>query len=617
MSDNVKTEVEKAPSFYSILFQFPSFKKLILIGLFSSVILCVFAELIMPFFNPLMDSYYGFLEGVIVFFIPAVIASTISFFIFKKNTKMLNLRRLIAISTIETLIWGGVYILGAILFLLTANQILLVYSFCFGGGFVLTLRLLVFLSISFSKWWINLLLSALRTALTMGGALILAITPLSTSLLSSLTWIPGITIAAFIMGTGVYLYKHIIDSKLNKRVGVKSTIFLRAFMASWLEDDNKHLETLFDMLGEISDIEIGLVFFKDMNGRKTSFIIPQIHPGPFRTVGSSNLPWLLSSQLENVTLDTALVFHGPSTHAYNLVKSETINLLVDILKNELAECKTSFNAISKFIRKQNQQFDVGCQFFGDLAIITAFDKTDTEDITPIVLDKLRDRVKVFGVNNIILIDAHNNKTPDSKRQPISEPDEVNRLLEVLELAVKQASEQPKAVFKISSKRIVFNKDLKANGIGDSGIATTILESDTQRMVYVLVDGNNMVSGLRDKIRKAVLNEGYDECEVMTTDTHSVDGITLRTSNLVGLHYPENLLIKNILESISEAERNLATAEGCYSIFKIKDVKVAGPSIEDILKGTGDALNAARTALPSILLSAFLLVLIAYIILSIF
>ncbi|WEU40976.1 MAG: DUF2070 family protein [Candidatus Odinarchaeum yellowstonii] len=617
MSDEVKTEVEKAPSFYSILFQFPSFKKLILIGFTSSVILCVIAELIAPSFNPLMDLYYGVLDGIIIFFIPALISALISFFILKKDTHMLNLRRLIAISTIETFIWGGLYITGAIIYLFTVNSALLVYSFCFGGALVLTLRLLVFLSISFSKWWINLLLSLLRTILSMGIALILLITPLSSFLLNSSIWIPGIITASFIMGASVYMYKYIVDSKLKKRVGVKSTAFLKAFMASWLEDDNRHLETLFDSLGETRDIEIGLLVFKDVEGKKTSFIIPQIHPGPFRSVGSSNLPWQLSAKLEGLLVDAALVFHGPSTHASNLVKSETVNMLVDVLKERIGVCPNQFNLVSKFIRKQNRQFEVGCQFFGDLALVTAFDKTDTEDITPIVVDKLRDRLKVLGVNSIILIDAHNNKTPGSKRQPISESDEVNRLLDVLEIVVKEAFAQPKSGFKIGSNRLVFDRDLKANGIGDSGIATTILESENQRMVYVLIDGNNMVAGLRDKIREVVLKEGYDECEVMTTDTHSVDGITLRTSNLVGLHYPEKELLKNILESVRMAEKNLKNAGGCYSIFKINDVRVAGPSVEDILKGTGDAINAARTTLPPILLSAFLLIAVVYLLISIF
>ncbi len=615
MSNGVKTEVEKAPSFYSILFQFPSFKKLILISLSSSVILCILAELIMPFFNPLADLYYGLLEGVIIFFIPGLITSLISFFMLRRDTRMLNLRRLIAISTIETFIWGGLYVIGALIYYFSGHPALLVYSFCFGGAFVLTLRLLVFSSISFSKWWVNILLSLLRTFISMGVALILLITPLNSLLLGSLTWIPGIVISSFIMGAGVYLYKYIVDSKLDKSVGVKSTVFLKAFMASWLADDNKHLETLFDRLGETGDIEIGLVFFKDVNGRRTSFIIPQIHPGPFRTVGSSNLPWLLSSRLEGAALDTALVFHGPSTHSSNLVKSESVNMLIDILKEKFGDCKLSFNVVSEFIRRRNQRFEVGCQFFGDLAIITAFDRMDTEDITPIVVDKLRDRVKPLGVSDIILIDAHNNKNPGSNRQPVSEPDEVNSLLDVAELVVKEALGKPKTGFKIGSNRVVFNKDLKASGIGDSGIATTILESKNQRMVYILIDGNNMVAGLRNRIREIVLQQGYDECEVMTTDTHSVDGITLRTSNLVGLHYPESELIKNILESIREAEKNLAPAEGCYSIFKINDMRVAGPSVESVLKGTGEALNAARTALPPILLSTVILVIIIYLVIS--
>ena len=616
MSVEIKTEVEKAPSFYSILFQFPSFKKLVAIGLLVSLFVGVLSEFIIPPFIIIVDFYYGVLEGVIIFFIPASITSFASLLILRKSTRMLNLRRLIAISTIETFLWGVFYIISAFIYFFTFNPVVIVYGFCLGGALVLTLRLLVFFSISFSNWFENLFLSVLRTVIGVGVALTPLFTPFTIIFTSSFIWIPGIILSSIIMGAGVFIYKYVVDSKLKKVVGIKSTVFLKAFMASWLEDDNTHLENLFDKLGETSNIEIGLVCFKAVNGRKTVFAVPNIHPGPFRTVGSSNLPWLVSSKLEGRVVDVIGVFHGPSTHAMNLVKSESVNTISNILEKAVSGCSPSFKSISKFIRKQNLQFDVGCQFFGDLALITAFDKIDTEDITPRVLETLRSKARAVGVRKIILIDAHNNKTADSKRQPISEAREVNNLIEVAELVIKEAAKQSRETFHIGSSRLTFDKNLRANGIGDSGIATIILSSKSQRMVYILIDGNNMLAGLRDRIRESVLRLGYDECEVMTTDTHSVDGVTLSASNLVGLRFPEDELVKNIIKCLAEAEKNLAEAEGGYSILKIDNMRLAGPSVEEILKGTGEAINSARTALPPILLSTLILTLIVFLFISI-
>ncbi|MEM2906581.1 MAG: DUF2070 family protein [Candidatus Odinarchaeota archaeon] len=616
MSEGIKTEVEKAPSFYSILFQFPSFKKLILISLSASLFVGVLSEFIIPPFNLLSDFYYGFLEGIIIFFIPALISSLVGLLILNRSTRMLNLRRLVAVSTIETLLWGVFYIISALIYFFTFNPVVIVYGFSLGGALVLTLRLLVFFSISFANWWENLFLSVLRTILGVGVILTPLYTPLPLIFTSSFIWIPSIILSSIIMGAGVFVYKYIVDSKLKKAVGIKSTVFLKAFMASWLEDDNTYLENLFDKLGETSNIEIGLICFKDAAGKKTVFAVPNIHPGPFRTVGSSNLPWLISSKLEGRLVNVIGVFHGPSTHAMNLAKSESVNAISNMLEKEVVGCSSSFKTISKFIRKQKLQFDVGCQFFGDLALITAFDKIDTEDIAPRVLEMLRSKAGAIGVRNIILIDAHNNKTADSKRQPISEDKEVNNLIDVAVLVIKEAAKQSRETFHIGSSRLTFDKNLRANGIGDSGIATVILASKSQRMVYVLIDGNNMLAGLRDRIREAVLRLGYDECEVMTTDTHSVDGVTLSASNLVGLRFPEDELIKNIIKCLAEAEKNLAEAEGGYSILKIDGMRLAGPSVEEILKGTGDAINSARSALPPILISTLILTLIVFLFISV-
>ena len=68
-------------------------------------------------------------------------------------------------------------------------------------------------------------------------------------------------------------------------------------MASWLEDETTYIENLFDDLGENKDLDIGVVNFIGKKNRN-AFIIPSIHPGPFRKVGSSNLPFILSSELE-------------------------------------------------------------------------------------------------------------------------------------------------------------------------------------------------------------------------------------------------------------------------------------------------------------------------------
>jgi putative membrane protein len=47
--------------------------------------------------------------------------------------------------------------------------------------------------------------------------------------------------------------------------------------------------------------------------------------------------------------------------------------------------------------------------------------------------------------------------------------------------------------------IVPNEFTVHDGMGSGGISVIVVEVDDQKVAYVTIDGNNMVSGLREKI----------------------------------------------------------------------------------------------------------------------
>jgi putative membrane protein len=51
-----------------------------------------------------------------------------------------------------------------------------------------------------------------------------------------------------------------------------------------------------------------------------------------------------------------------------------------------------------------------------------------------------------------------------------------------------------------------------------------VEVGTQRFAYITIDGNNMIKGLREQILSAAKEVGFEDAEVMTTDTHMVNGV---------------------------------------------------------------------------------------------
>ena len=115
-----------------------------------------------------------------------------------------------------------------------------------------------------------------------------------------------------------------------------------------------------------------------------------------------------------------------------------------------------------------------------------------------------------------------------------------------------------------------------DGIGESGIKLMLTEVDTQRMLYVVIDGNNMKKGFREEIIKTINNKypDIDMIEVMTTDTHLVNTISGGGVTVGEKHSEE--IINAILKLIPEAVNDLEYVEVASGTSRI-NIKTLGPN----------------------------------------
>jgi putative membrane protein len=110
-----------------------------------------------------------------------------------------------------------------------------------------------------------------------------------------------------------------------------------------------------------------------------------------------------------------------------------------------------------------------------------------------------------------------------------------------------------------------------DGIGPLGIRTAVFEVDGQRTAYVLVDGNNMEPGLRDRLVGTLVDARVDEAEVLTTDTHTVN--TVEAENQVGaaidhdeLEVLVTDLVETAIEDLEPVEAGMATERTEVRVF---------------------------------------------------
>jgi putative membrane protein len=156
-----------------------------------------------------------------------------------------------------------------------------------------------------------------------------------------------------------------------------------------------------------------------------------------------------------------------------------------------------------------------------------------------------------------------------------------------------------------------------DGMGAGGITVIVVKVAEQKTAYVVIDGNNMISGLREEILSALAASGFDESEVFTTDTHAVSAVIVgrRGYHPVGEAMNHETLIGRIKEAALAAVAGLESCKaGCQRLV-IQKVRVIGADrIHSLTSLVDMALHRAKQiivpifAVEGILLILFLAVL---------
>ncbi len=114
-------------------------------------------------------------------------------------------------------------------------------------------------------------------------------------------------------------------------------------------------------------------------------------------------------------------------------------------------------------------------------------------------------------------------------------------------------------------------------MGPGGINVIVLRNGNQTAAYVTIDGNNMVSGLREKILSSLEEIGVNDGEILTTDTHAVTGLILnrRGYHPIGEAMDHTKLVEYIKEATTKALGNIEPTKVSWCTISVPRVKVIG------------------------------------------
>jgi putative membrane protein len=370
------------------------------------------------------------------------------------------------------------------------------------------------------------------------------------------------------------------------------------------------LEGFFARFSVPADLRITLVAIRSGGRTKATIALPTVHPGPFAALGSSDLPRRLAERL-GPSAGTVFVPHTPCNHDLDLPTGAEFTAVADAAVALLASLPATGEVrAGPMVRPYPDSF-ARAQRLGDAVVVTVTQAPEpTDDIDFAVVDPLVRAAELKGPR-IALIDAHNSYVEGEGDLTYATP-KAAKLVRDIGAAVDAANAAASAApfrFGAASRT---DYSVRAHGIGPAGLRAWVVEAGGRRSAHVLIDGNNLIQGLRAPILEA-LAPLVDEAEVMTTDNHivhEVDG----GINPIGERYSGPALARDAKSLVEQAIADLSDATAVSGTRAVASVRVLQPAwTQRLLTSLGDTVSMFGNAFLTtylLLLTSSLVVLLA-------
>ncbi|MHC1628214.1 MAG: DUF2070 family protein, partial [Candidatus Nezhaarchaeales archaeon] len=216
-------------------------------------------------------------------------------------------------------------------------------------------------------------------------------------------------------------------------------------------------------------------------------------------------------------------------------------------------------------------------------VFVSGDVVGVEDIPEKLRIEIENEVeKAYGVKPI-LINAHNSY----EENPRMDFEKLKKgVMDAIGLAFKSSSHDP---IRIGIGRVKPAHYGKSYGLGDAGIGALIVEFKGLKYCYLMIDANNADKEFRSTIRSMVKSLGYSDCELFTTDNHSIvhlKGVKAKRGYyILGEKIKAKELSDAVKRALEEAEANLRDADVVYKTVKVKTHvlgDIGHKSIEDLI-----------------------------------
>ncbi len=357
----------------------------------------------------------------------------------------------------------------------------------------------------------------------------------------------------------------------REATGIGGYGFIRAFSLSMMTEGNDSLiESIFDRIGVESDIKIQYLFIRSASSKKLKgmFVVPNIHFGPFKTCGSSDLPELIYKGFENIPGTT--VYHTTNDHTQNLTTQKEVDRVLERIKTDVSGVGNYKweSEVKDFTRKTSENTNL-LGFSLEKTPITFITRhpLPSDDIQSEVGDEIRKVAQSHGFKDIIVIDAHNSIIGDEVLV-LKNSKEAQDIINVTTnyITSKKVNNLQKAKLLYGVARDPLEGYIEKEGIGYGGLIVHIFKNATtnQKTALIHFDGNNALVDVRSYILNMLQNKGIERGEVTTSDSHTVARqFTSRGYSPIGEQIRTEKILAKLAPLLQKAEKDLEPVEFCY------------------------------------------------------
>jgi putative membrane protein len=407
-----------------------------------------------------------------------------------------------------------------------------------------------------------------------------------------------LVVICLIHATAVWGFLVVIDRPWRSSLGVSVLDFIQGFIGH-LAEGSRELESFFEEIGEDAIVPVTVLSFRRPGGEeKARFVLPMIHPGPMGDIGGGNLPVRVAENTDGLAFPP----HATAGHDFNLVTEREVDTVVETAQRAYQRIEYTDTATRSVRVSDGEATLTGHAFGEDALVVGTFAPNCADDVEYAVGLSAMSETRSCGLDDVLLVDAHNcndglegddlgHVVPGSKRSfdMIRGAGRLGDRLAALDqhrlrlgTAWDETDWEPR------------------DGVGPLGVRVAVVAAGGDRTAYVLVDGNNMQPGLRERLLDGV--EAVDTVEVMTSDTHVVN--TVEAENQVGEAIPEEELVDLVRSLVDRAVADLEPVEAGMESEKA-EVTVFGNDRTETLASHANAMVPMATALAAAFIFAVL------------